>query len=294
MRCSVKSYLELARIKHWMKNFLIFLPLFFSSNLFQKDKVVPAILGFVIFSFVSSIVYIFNDINDVESDREHEIKKNRPLPSGRIKISSAYRFLFVLLFFVIIFSVLIFKIVNNIFVFLVPLIYLILNVLYSKWLKKRPIVDVVILVSGFLLRVIYGGLITSIDVSKWLYLMIIFVSFYLGFGKRRNEIIKNGTKSRDVLKFYSKEFLDKNMYVCLSLAIVSYSLWCVDPLIVSRCSGDYLFWTIPYIMIIFQLYSLNIEKNSHGDPIEVLFSDKILLLLVFLYVVLMMLLLYIL
>ena len=211
MRCSVKSYLELARIKHWMKNFLIFLPLFFSSNLFQKDKVVPAILGFVIFSFVSSIVYIFNDINDVESDREHEIKKNRPLPSGRIKISSAYRFLFVLLFFVIIFSVLIFKIVNNIFVFLVPLIYLILNVLYSKWLKKRPIVDVVILVSGFLLRVIYGGLITSIDVSKWLYLMIIFVSFYLGFGKRRNEIIKNGTKSRDVLKFYSKEFLDKNM-----------------------------------------------------------------------------------
>lgn len=290
----MKNYLELARVKHWMKNFLIFLPLFFSSNLFEKEKVIPAVIGFIIFSFVSSIVYIFNDINDIESDKIHEIKKKRPLPSGRIKVSCAYRFLFVLLLLVIAFSIIVFRIVDNLFVFIVPLLYLLLNILYSKWLKRKPIIDVVILVSGFLLRVIYGGLITSIDVSKWLYLMIIFVSFYLGFGKRRNEIIKNGTKSRDVLKFYSKEFLDKNMYVCLSLAIVSYSLWCVDPNILSRCSGDYLFWTIPYVMIIFQLYSLNIEKSSHGDPIEVLFSDKVLVLLVFLYVVLMMLLLYVL
>ena len=289
----MKKYLELARVKHWLKNFLIFLPLFFSSNLLIFDKFISALFGFIIFSLVSSVVYIFNDINDIESDKQHEIKKNRPLPSGRVSIKNAYYFIFFLLIIIFLLLLFIFEKTNNIFVFIIPIVYLSLNILYSKWLKKKPIIDVVILVSGFLLRVIYGGIITSIYVSKWLYLMIIFVSFYLGFGKRRNEITKSGSKSRDVLKYYNKDFLDKNMYVCLALAIVSYSLWCVDPVIISRCSGDYLFWTIPYIMIIFQLYSLNIEKNSHGDPIEVLLSDKILLLLVFFYIVLMILLLYI-
>lgn len=289
----MKKYIELARVKHWLKNFLIFLPLFFSSNLFVFDKIILAFLGFIVFSFVSSVVYIFNDINDIENDRAHEIKKNRPLPSGRISVKHAWFFLIILLFVSLAFSILLFKVNGNLFVIIIPLVYLFLNVLYSKWFKKKPIIDVVILVSGFLFRVIYGGLITYIEVSKWLYLMIIFGSFYLGFGKRRNEIVKNGIKSRDVLKYYNKDFLDKNMYVCLSLAIVSYSLWCVDPSNIARCSGDYLFWTIPYIMIIFQLYSLNIEKNSYGDPIEVLLSDKILLLLVFCYVLLMMLLLYV-
>ena len=77
--------------------------------------------------------------------------------------------------------------------------------------------------------------------------MIIFGSFYLGFGKRRNEIIKNGNKSRKVLSLYNKEFLDKNMYVCLGLAIVSYTLWCVDPATVARIGNDYLLWTIPLV-----------------------------------------------
>ena len=117
--------------------------------------------------------------------------------------------------------------------------------------------------------------------------MIIFGSFYLGFGKRRNEIIKNGNKSRKVLSLYNKEFLDKNMYVCLGLAIVSYTLWCVDPATVARIGNDYLFWTIPLVMIILQLYSLNIEGNSHGDPIEVVLSDKKLIAIVILYVLVM-------
>ena len=107
-----------------------------------------------------------------------------------------------------------------------------------------PIIDVVILVSGFVLRVMYGGIVVNVEVSKFLYLMVIFGSFYLGFGKRRNEILKNGDKSRRVLSYYNKEFLDKNMYVCLALAIVSYSLWCVDPSTISRIGNDYLFMTI--------------------------------------------------
>lgn len=288
----MKDYLKLIRVKHWLKNLLIFLPLFFSMNLFNVNKLLYCFLGFLVFSLTSSIIYIINDIRDVENDKKHETKKNRPLASGKIKIKTAI-YIAILIFILNAGLIAYLYFVSSDFlIVLVPLIYLVLNILYSFGLKNKPVIDVVILVSGFLLRIIYGGLVVDIEVSKWLYLMVIFGSFYLGFGKRRNEIIKNGDKSRKVLKFYTKEFLDKNMYVALTLAIVSYSLWCVDSMTIQRAGTNLLFWTIPVIMIIFQLYSLNIEKDSSGDPIEVLLSDKSLLVSAAIYVVLMFLILY--
>ena len=226
-------------------------------------------------------------MSDIEKDKLHPVKKFRPLASGEVSKKQAYNVMILLAIVIAIIMVFFFKTTKNIFVILIPLIYLILNILYSKKLKNEPIIDVVILVSGFVLRVMYGGVVIDVEVSKFLYLMIIFGSFYLGFGKRRNEIIKNGNKSRNVLSLYNKEFLDKNMYVCLGLAIVSYTLWCVDPATVARIGNDYLFWTIPLVMIILQLYSLNIEGNSHGDPIEVVLSDKKLIAIVVLYVLVM-------
>ena len=133
----------------------------------------------------------------------------------------------------------------------------------------------------------YGGIVTGISVSKYLYLMIIFGAFYLVFGKRRNEIIKNGDRSRKVLELYNENFLDKNMYVMLALAMVSYTLWCVDPTTTTKIKNDYLFWTIPLLIIIFEQYSLNIEGNSHGDPIDVFFSDKKLIVMSIIYVAIM-------
>jgi len=174
--------------------------------------------------------------------------------------------------------------INNIFIFIIPFVYLVINILYSYLLKNIPIIDVSIIVLGFVLRVMYGGISINVEVSKYLYLMIIFGSFFLGFGKRRNEIIKNGDKSRKVLSMYNKEFLDKNMYVALSLAIVSYTLWCVDPTTIERIGNDYIFWTIPILMIILLLYSLDIEGNSHGDPIDVVLSDKKLIIAVIIYI----------
>ena len=134
----------------------------------------------------------------------------------------------------------------------------------------------------------YGGVVTNIEVSKYLYLMIIFGAFFLGFGKRRNEIIKNGTQSRKSLDFYNKSFLDKNMYVMLGIAVVSYTMWCVDKDTINRIGNDYLFWTIPIVIIILQLYSLNIEGNSHGDPIEVILSDKKLIIVSLIYIIIIM------
>lgn len=295
----MSNYLKLIRVKHWLKNILVFLPLFFSTKIFQKNGFIMALIAFAIFCISSSIVYIINDMKDVEKDKKHEVKKNRPLASGAISVKNAKKLLVIMIIIDIamigISYYFYYKVnnINNIFIILIPLIYILLNILYSIKLKDIQIIDVVILVLGFLLRIIFGGVVTNVQVSKWLYLMVIFGSFYMGFGKRRNEIIKNGSNSRKVLQFYNKDFLDKNMYVAATLAIVSYSLWCVDPLTAVRINTNYLFWTIPIVMVIFQLYSLNIEGNSHGDPIDVIISDKPLLITILLYAIIMILLIYI-
>lgn len=283
----MKEYIKLIRAKHWLKNGLVFLPLFFSINLFNTSYYLGTILAFIVFSFTASIVYIINDMGDIEKDKLHPVKKKRPLAAGTISIKNAKIVIGVLAVLAAIMMWYLFKNTNNISVIIIPIAYLIINILYSKWLKHIPIIDVVILVSGFVLRVMYGGVSINVEVSKYLYLMIIFGSFYLGFGKRRNEIIKNGNKSRKVLQLYNKEFLDKNMYVALALAIVSYTLWCVDQTTIQRIGNDYLFWTIPLLMVILQLYSLNIEGNSHGDPIEVILGDKKLLVTAVIYVLMM-------
>lgn len=283
----MKEYLKLIRVKHWLKNGLVFLPLFFSINLFNTEYYLGAILAFIVFSFSASIVYVLNDISDVEKDKLHPVKKKRPLAAGTISIKQAKIVIAVLVLLSAIMIYYVYKTTNNLLTIFIPIIYIVLNILYSKWLKHIPIIDVVILVSGFVLRVMYGGVSIDVEVSKYLYLMIIFGSFYLGFGKRRNEIIKNGNKSRKVLQLYNQDFLDKNMYVALALAIVSYTLWCVDPTTVQRIGNDYLFWTIPLLMVILQLYSLNIEGNSHGDPIEVILGDKKLLVTAIIYVLVM-------
>ena len=283
----IVNYLKLIRVKHWLKNLVIFLPLFFSTNLFETKMVINSLIAFFIFSFTASIVYIINDINDIEKDKLHPIKKNRPLASEEISKKNAIITAVILLFLEIVGTVVLYNITKNVFIFIIPAIYIIINILYTKVLKNFSIIDVVVIVCGFILRVMYGGISIDVEVSKYLYLMVIFGSFYLGFGKRRNEIIKNGDKSRKVLSLYNKDFLDKNMYVALALAVVSYTLWCVDPTTIQRIGNDYIFWTIPLLMIILEMYSLDIESNSYGDPIEVILGDKKLIFVILAYIIVM-------
>lgn len=287
----MKNYLKLLRIKHWLKNGLVLLPLFFGKSIFNLNKIFFVLIAFIIFSFISSVVYIINDINDIDADRNHPKKKNRPLASGKVSIKNAILVLILLMILSISLIIYLYNKTNNIFIILIPLLYLILNILYSTKLKHIPIIDVAILVSGFVLRVYYGGIASNIEISSWLYLMIMFGSFYLGFGKRRNEMKHNNT--RKVLKYYNKEFLDKNMYVSLGLSIISYSLWCVDPLTKLNISSNYLVLTIPLVMMIFQKYSLIIEGDSDGDPIEVILNDRLLISLITAYIIVMIFIIYI-
>lgn len=280
----IKNYLKLMRCHHYIKNILIFLPLVFSKSLFDIQSIIKVLLGALSFCFIASIVYVINDIHDIEADRQHEKKKLRPIASGKVSIKEGY--ILTILLFIISIAINIVLFGNNIQAYFWLILYLILNVLYSLKLKHIPIIDIVILAFGFLIRVFYGASIIEVEVSKWLYLTILSFSFYMGLGKRRNEFIKLGPNSRKVLKYYNKSFLDNNMYMCLALTIVFYALWCVDVSIAN------IIWTVPFIIIILMKYSLIIEGESLGDPVDVVLENKDLLLLVIGYAVLMFIMIY--
>lgn len=277
----MKPYIQLMRPKHYIKNFLIFFPLVFSGNLFDLKLLFPTIIAFFAFSFAASIVYVINDIRDKEKDKLHEKKKNRPIASGKVSIKNAIflaLFLFILSFGCQFFATSHVAHMSYIYI----LVYIIINLAYSFGLKNVPLVDVTILVTGFLLRVLYGSAIIDVAISNWLYLTVISISFYFGLGKRRNEIMKSGKKSRPVLQYYNQQFLDKNMYMCLSLTVVFYALWTVDPSNVLK-TGNLLIWTVPMIILILMKYSMNVESDSFGDPVDVVLEDKILLGIILLY-----------
>jgi 4-hydroxybenzoate polyprenyltransferase len=163
-------------------------------------------------------------------------------------------------------------------------VYLGINFLYSVagW-KKIPLLDVIILVVGFFLRILYGAILTNIDISSWLYLVIISGAFYMGFGKRRNELSKTAGITRDVLKRYSLDYLDKNLNVCVTLSIAFYSLWCIEKNGLTNGNLNFLL-TVPILMVIFFKYGLDVDRDSEGDPVEVILHDKVLITLIAIFI----------
>ena len=281
----MKKYLELIRVKHWIKNILIFIPLV-SAKAITCHSVIITSLGFLSFSFVSSFIYIINDIRDIEKDKLHSKKKKRPLASGKIKKNIAIIIGICLLLIAIIINSYINKsVLNNSLCLLFA--YVILNIGYSMGLKNIAIVDIALLTTGFVLRVYYGAAIDDIVVSNWLFLTILNASLFLGLGKRKKELIHN-KNSRKVLEAYNEAFLDKFGYVSLSLTLIFYSLWTLEQ------NTKFIVFTIPFLIVIFMRYSLIIEKTDEGDPVTVLYHDNALIALCFAYALLMVLLLVIL
>ncbi len=284
------EYLKLMRPKHYIKNFLIFLPLLFSGKFFSLSNLLITLGGVLCFSLVASSIYIINDIKDKEKDKKHKTKCKRPIAAGKISVRNALIFMVCLLIIVALLVIILnFSLLSIGYLGL----YFLLNLLYSLGLKNVPLVDIVILVSGFVIRVLFGASLLAITVSNWLYLTVIAISFYLGLGKRRNEIVKNGSKTRNVLKYYSKDFLDKNMYMFLTMTIIFYSLWTTDLSIVSK-SNNLLIWTVPLVIIICMKYSMDIEGESDGDPVEVIVHDKAIMALGLVYVLFLIMILYVL
>lgn len=266
----MKTILHLMRCKHYIKNLLLFIPLFFEKDLFDLVKIRDVAIGFLSFSMASSFIYIVNDINDVERDRHHPTKCKRPLASGEVSITCACLMAAGCLFLSVVLGVM--PTVNWHYMLIVC--YIILNILYSKKLKNIPLIDVAVLVSGFVIRIAYGGLVSSVSVSAWLYMTIIAGAFYLGLGKRRNELkyYKN-RKTRAVMEYYNYEFLDKNMYMCMGLCNTFYALWAMNQ------ADFWLMCTVPVVLLISMKYSLLVEGGGDGDPVEVILKDRFILTL---------------
>lgn len=266
----MKDYIKLLRVRHWIKNGLIFLPVIFSSCR-ELREYTKSLAGFFAFSLLASAVYIINDIRDVEKDRMHEVKRMRPIASGRVGEARAKVIAVVLIFAALIMDMVLSE--HQLCSMLCLVIYLGMNILYSFGLKDKPIIDVVILALGFVIRVLYGSALTAIEASQMLVLTVLLFALYMGLGKRRNEKRKLKENSRKVLENYTDGFLDKNMYMCQTLAIVFYSIWALG---IGGCAV----YTVALIVIICMRYNLIIEKDSYGDPVDVVCSDKVLIGLV--------------
>lgn len=286
----MKRYLKLMRVHHYIKNLLVLAALACSGQLFKSDKLLLGGCAFGAFCMVSSIVYIINDIRDKEKDRKHPSKCKRPIAAGTISVKSGWILAVVLFIFAVAFNCISFQVIPTVLLVL----YFVINLAYSFGLKNIPIVDIAILVAGFLIRILYGACLTGIAISNWLYLTVIALAFYFALGKRRNELKKIGDgETRKVLKAYTVDFLDKNMGMCLTLANVFYALWSMDEKTMAFYNNKYLVFTVPIVLLITMKYSLAVEGDSDGDPVEVLLHDKVLLALCVLYLAVMFVILYI-
>lgn len=271
----MRNYIRLARPAHWMKNLLVLLPLLCSGHFTEAWRLQKGLWGFFAFSLAASSIYVLNDIRDREKDRLSTTKCRRPIAAGLISVPHAAIYCVLLLLAAAVCSLQ--ASVGQPIAWGILGAYYLMNLGYSFGLKNIPLIDIAILAMGFLLRMLYGGTVTDIAPSKWLCLTIIALSFYMGLGKRRGELLRQSGNTRSVLKYYNQGFLDKNMYVSIALAIVFYSLWTVDDFTVARVGSENLIWTVPLVILICLKYSLNVEGQSDGDPVEVLLHDRLLL-----------------
>lgn len=197
-------FFQLLRVKHWVKNLFLFIPVFFAGDIFVYKNYPSLLLGFIAFCLVASAVYILNDFKDIEVDRKHPSKKERPLASGAVALKEGF-ILFILL---LILSCGVAFYINTYFLIIV-LTYFGLNIAYSLGLKHISILDILILAFGFVLRVIGGGLIVGVSVSEWLIIMVFLLAVFLGLAKRRDDILmfnESGKVFRKASQYYNLEF----------------------------------------------------------------------------------------
>jgi len=243
----ILNYLKLVRVPQWIKNFFVFVPLLFSQHLFDKDYLFTALLAFVVFCLASSLIYVINDIIDIEADKAHPTKMNRPLPSGLISKRSAL-FVAVVLTAVI---VIVLPQFNKEFLYFVTG-FVLLNVLYSFWFKHIVILDVFSIAAGFAIRVLAGAVVISVPISSWLILTTMFISLFLGVMKRHSELIlvaeNENAPSRKVLSQYSLNFADQMATVAAAGVIICYALYTVSERTVSAFGTENLIYTTPFVV----------------------------------------------
>ena len=298
------KYLRLIRVHQWIKNGFVFVPLLFSQHLFDLYYFLDALSAFIVFCFASSAIYVINDIVDVEADRAHPVKKDRPLPSGDISTRAAIvtaSFMLVLVLWLMMYF-------NNEFIFLV-VGFIVLNVMYSFWLKNVVLLDIFSIAAGFSIRVLAGAFAIQVPISSWLLLTTMFISLFLGVMKRRSELVlvseyskqnlktgdvtddkisknnQTGTQSRKVLRQYSLNFADQMATIAAAGVIICYALYSVAPRTVSIFQTERLIYTTPFVVFgIFRFMYLEYIGGKAENTTRLIATDLYMILDVIIYI----------
>ena len=283
----LRALLAELRPRQWSKNLAIFVGLFFAQRLFALAALERALLAFVAFCLASSFIYLINDLCDLDNDRRHPVKRNRPLASGMLPVSYAFAAMIILLLGCAAISVWLFILpiathgdifageggANLLFVFTL-VSYLLLMILYSLRLKHIVLIDVFVIAGGFVLRILAGAVVIPVSISPWLYLVGIFLSLFLALNKRRHELIllqEQAEQHRQILKEYSLPMLDQMITIVSAATVIAYGLYTFE----GPTGNERLVVTLPLVLygLFRYLYLVHIRKEG-GSPEEALLRDR--------------------
>lgn len=272
------SIIKLMRLHQYIKNLFIFLPLFFAMKIADTGLLSNAFIAFIAFSLTASAIYTLNDYHDIEEDRQHPKKKDRPLASGAISKSQAIIIMSVLFCagFTLM-ALLSFKATG------VLAAYVAMNVAYSFSLKHVSIVDVNIIAIGFVLRLFIGSVVTDIHLSKWIVIMTFLLALFMALAKRRDDVLiflDTGKRMRKVIDGYNLQFLDTAMAIMASVVIVAYTLYTASPEVEAKFNSEYLYLTAFFVILGVMRYLkiAFVHKNS-GSPTKIVSTDRFMQLI---------------
>jgi 4-hydroxybenzoate polyprenyltransferase len=280
----VGALLESLRSGQWVKNGFVFAALIFSRSLTDWHRNLRVTLAVLFFCLMSSAAYLLNDIFDAAEDRNHPLKRLRPLASGRLSVRTAVS---VAALLALVASGGAWALDNTFFVVLVS--YAGLNVLYSWFLKRVVLLDVFVVAVGFLFRVIGGAVVIHVEFSSWLIVCTILVALFLALSKRRHELVALGESAsnhRAILANYSPYFLDQLIAIVTASTLMSYALYTLSPDVRAKFPGKRLELTIPFVLFgIFRYLYLVHQKEEGGNPTRVLLTDSVLLSVVLMWAI---------
>jgi 4-hydroxybenzoate polyprenyltransferase len=272
------------RPKDWAKNLFLFIPVFFAGELYNFDKIKLTCWGILAFCCVASSIYIINDYRDIEDDKKHPEKHKRPLASGAVSKTAAVIVAIILI--ITGFSIAWF--IRDKFVFILG-IYFVLNLGYSLGLKTIPILDIIIVAIGFVLRIKGGSVITMIALSEWIVIMVFLLALFMAIGKRRDDVllkISSGTDMRKAVKGYNLEFLNILLALVCAVIIVAYFMYTMSPETIKHMGTYRLYYTCLFVLggIMRYLQIIYVTAAS-GSPTKILYKDRFIQVVIILWVV---------
>ena len=284
-KLNIRAVFQLIRVHQWIKNLLVFLPAFFAQKIGDGALVIPLLKGFGAFCLVASTVYIFNDYCDRESDSKHPDKASRPLASGEVSTRQALVLgtVCLLLAAMLAWSTGIWAFVNLL------VAYLALNILYSLFLKKIPILDLAILGIGFLLRIFSGGALVDVPISEWLVIMTFLGALMIGLGKRRDEFLlaeQTNTTTRVSLAGYNKQYIDIAMVFVASITTVAYLMYTISPEVTNRIGNNYVYLTSFFVILgMLKYLQLTFVYGKTGRPTRLFLENRSLQLIILFWLI---------